>query len=244
MNVVTAMLTNQAYGFPSRGDRRRRQPTILACLHQTANTATAMQERNYANRAHSGGPSATAYIDKDGTIVRAIDPAKYAAWSQGALRKPRLVIPTIAAAVRQPAVNMNEWVRESIECCGRGAEPFSSAQFEAVAQLIAAAAKATGKPINRSTVVCHSDIDSVNRPSDPWPAATREARVARIIKRANAILHPAPAIVTVTVAVGDTLSEIAEHHGLTLAKLLAFPENAKYRANPGLIYAGNVVRVK
>jgi hypothetical protein len=48
--------------------------TILACLHQTANTATAMQERNDANRAHSIGPSATAYIDRDGSIVRAILP--------------------------------------------------------------------------------------------------------------------------------------------------------------------------
>ena len=75
-------------------------PTILACLHQTANAkATAMQERNYANRAGSAGPSATAYIDRDGTIVRAIDPTKYAAWSQGDVAHPNTKIPTIAAAV-------------------------------------------------------------------------------------------------------------------------------------------------
>jgi Tfp pilus assembly protein FimV len=43
---------------------------------------------------------------------------------------------------------------------------------------------------------------------------------------------------------GDTLSEIAGAHRLTLAVLLAFPENAKYRANPGLIHPGDVVRVK
>ena len=37
-------------------------------LHQTANaTATAIQERIYANRTGSAGPSATAYIDRDGT---------------------------------------------------------------------------------------------------------------------------------------------------------------------------------
>ena len=84
MNVVTALLTNGAYGYPTRGARRRRKPTILACLHQTANaTATAIQERTYANRASSCGPSATAYIDRDGSIIRAIDPVKYAAWSQG-----------------------------------------------------------------------------------------------------------------------------------------------------------------
>jgi hypothetical protein len=50
--AISALLTNKAYGYPTRGARRRRKPTILACLHQTADaTATAIQERNYANRA-------------------------------------------------------------------------------------------------------------------------------------------------------------------------------------------------
>jgi hypothetical protein len=31
---------------------------------------------------------------------------------------------------------------------------------------------------------------------------------------------------------------------LTLKALLAFTQNAKYRANPGLIHAGDIVRVK
>ena len=89
MSTVTALLTNKAYGYPTRGARRRRKPTILACLHQTANAhATARQERDYANRAGSPGPSATAYGDRDGTVVRAIDPAKYAAWSQGDVASP------------------------------------------------------------------------------------------------------------------------------------------------------------
>ena len=139
-------------------------------------------------------------------------------------------------------VNMNEWVHESIECSGAGPEPFTDAQFESVAQLVAAASRALGIPINRSTVVVHADINSVSRRSDPWPPATREARVKRVIARANAILRPP--IVTVTVRSGDTLSAIASAHGLTLAALLAFAENAKYRANPGLIHPGDIVRVK
>jgi hypothetical protein len=53
-----------------------------------------------------------------------------------------------------------------------------------------------------------------------------------------------PPIVTVTVEAGDTLSEIAAAHGLTFKALLAFPENAKYRANPGLMHRGDIVRVK
>ncbi len=204
MSTVTALLTNKAYGYPTRGARRRRKPTILACLHQTADAkATAMQERNYANRPGSFGPSATAYIDRDGTIVRAINPAKYAAWSQGDVAHPNTKLPTIAAAVAS-GVNMNECVHESIECSGSGTEPFTDAQFESVAQLVAVASRALGIPINRSTVVVHADINSVSRRSDPWPPATREARVKRVITRANALLWPP--VVTVAVKTGDIVS--------------------------------------
>jgi LysM repeat protein len=242
VSTVTALLTNRAYGYLTRGARRRRKPTILACLHQTANaTATAIQERTYANRVGSWGPSATAYVDRDGTIVRAIDPVKYAAWSQGDVASPNMKLPTIADAVAS-GVNVNEWVHESIECSGAGTEPFTDAQFESVAQLVVAAHRATGLPINRSTVVVHADINSVSRRSDPWPPATREARVKRVIARANAILRPP--VVTVTVKAGDSLGAIADLHGLTLKALLAFPENAKYRARPGLIHPGDIVRVK
>jgi len=202
VKTVTALLTNKAYGYPTRGARRRRKPTILACLHQTANAkAMAIQERTYANRAGSFGPSATAYVDRDGTIVRAIDPAKYATWSQGDVAHPNTNLPTIAAAVAS-GVNMNEWVHESIECSGAGTEPFTDAQFESVAQLVAAASRALGIPINRSTVVVHADINSVSRRSDPWPPATREARVKRVISRANAILRQP--IVTATVPTGGS----------------------------------------
>ena len=242
MTAITALLTNKAYGYPTRGARRRRKPTILACLHQTSNaTATAIGERSYANLAGSGGPSATADVDRDGTIIRAIDPVAYAAWSQGDVATPNTKIPTVAAAVAS-GVNMNECVHESIECSGSGTEPYTDAQFESVAGLVAAGSHALGLPINRSTVVVHADIDGVSPRSDPWPPTTREARVKRVIDRANAILRPP--IVTVTVKSGDTLGAIASSHGLRLAALLAFSENAKYRANPGLIHPGDIVRVK
>jgi N-acetylmuramoyl-L-alanine amidase len=71
-----------------------------------------------------------------------------------------------------------------------GTEPLTDAQFEAVAHLVAAASKALAIPVSRSTVVVHADINSVSRRSDPWPPATREARVKRVIARANAILRP------------------------------------------------------
>ena len=49
-------------------------------------------------------------------------------------------------------------------------------------------------------MVVHADINSVSRRSDPWPPATREARVKRVISRANAILRSP--IVTVTKKTG------------------------------------------
>jgi hypothetical protein len=42
----------------------------------------------------------------------------------------------------------------------------------------------------------------------------------------------------------STLSGIAKKYNLTLSKLLAFSENAKYRSNPNLIHVGDKVRVK
>ncbi len=139
-------------------------------------------------------------------------------------------------------VNFNELVFESIEVCGAGTQPFTTAQFEAVAQLVAAAHRATGLPIDRAHVLAHADVNSVSRGSDPWPTSTRETYMARIIARANAILRPP--IVTVTVKAGDTLSGIAKAHALNLAALLAFAENTRYRATPRLIHPGDVVRVK
>ncbi|MBI2776805.1 MAG: LysM peptidoglycan-binding domain-containing protein [Chloroflexi bacterium] len=103
-------------------------------------------------------------------------------------------------------------------------------------------AKASGLPINRATVHGHSDLNSVSRASCPCPKASREAFLGDVIARANAILRPP--LVTVTVKAGDSLSAIASAHNLTLKALLAFPENAKYRANPGLIHPGDIVRVK
>jgi LysM repeat protein len=75
----------------------------------------------------------------------------------------------------------------------------------------------------------------------------RRAFLGDVIARANAILKPPapkPTTSTVTVKAGDTLGAIAAAHKLTLRALLAFPQNAKYRPNPGLIHPGDRVRVK
>jgi hypothetical protein len=44
VNPITALLTDKAYGHPTRGVRRRRTRTVVVCLHQTVNAKeTAMQ---------------------------------------------------------------------------------------------------------------------------------------------------------------------------------------------------------
>ena len=254
MSTVTAHLTNKAYGFPTRGASRRVKAPILACIHITGNRRTAANpdrhqaardERNYANRAGSNGPSAHYYVARDGWATEAIDPARYAAWSNGDVASPNTANTGVAKvlALRAKGYNANEAYWLEIECVGYGSTyPITKAQKQFCAAQIAAMAKATGLPVNRATVHGHSDLNSVNRASCPCPKASREAFLGEVIARANAILHPP--ITTVTVKAGDTLSEIAAAHKLTLKALLALPENAKYRANPGLIHPGDIVRVK
>lgn len=102
MTTITALLTNKAYGFPTRGAQRRIKAPILACIHITGNRRTAADpdrhqaardERNYANRAGSNGPSAHYYVARDGWAIEAIDPAKYAAWSNGDVASPNTPTP-------------------------------------------------------------------------------------------------------------------------------------------------------
>jgi LysM repeat protein len=146
-------------------------------------------------------------------------------------------------ALRAKGYNPNEAYWLEFECVGYGSTyPITKAQRQSCAARIAAMAKATGLPVNRATVHGHSDLNSVNRASCPCPKAGRETFLADVIARANAILRPP--ITTVVVEPGDTLSGIAATHKLTLKALPAFPENAKYRANPGLIHPGDIIRVK
>jgi hypothetical protein len=119
---TVAYLTNRAYGYP-QGAVRRVEPIALACLHITANPAnppaTARQERDYANRAGSAGPSAHLYVDPKGGGVWAIDPAKYAAWSNGDVRSPRTAVPGVedVLAFRARGYNANEAYTETRREC-------------------------------------------------------------------------------------------------------------------------------
>jgi hypothetical protein len=187
MTDSTVLLTNQAFGYP-RGQRRRVDPIALVCAHITANPrtppATAIQERNYADRAGSNGPSAHGYMDRDGSVVWAID-TRYAAWSNGVLRSPKAVAKPIVDFVGQ-GYNANEAYHLEVEMCGRDPDyTVTVEQTDRLAHLIAEAAIETGLPIDRSTVHLHSDLDTVNRPNCPIPAKAAEAWVAGVIERAK-----------------------------------------------------------
>ena len=193
--MTVDLLTNTAYGYP-RGASRRVKPKLLACVHITGNPNEpadehAQAERNYANRPDSQGPSAHDYINRDGSLVHAIE-TDYAAWSNGKLDAPNTALPLVQTVLSMVAdgYNPNEAYVREVECCGRGAYPVTEAQLETVAQLIAADSIEWGIPISRETVGTHADLDSVNRRSCAFPASVREERLARLIERAQEIAEP------------------------------------------------------
>jgi hypothetical protein len=205
MTITPSPLTNGAC-WP-----RELKPTVLLCAHITANMASAANQVHYANRPGSGGPSAHDYLDVDGSGLEALDPAKFAAWSNGDVQAPNLTIPTVKAAV-VAHVNPNKIVWREVECVGDGAHPLTGAQLEQLAQFVAADAKATGLPINRSTVTTHADWNSVTRNNCAFPPSVREQRLASIIARAIAILHPAapapkPASWRIHIPAGSTVQQ-------------------------------------
>lgn len=96
MNTEIVRLTNDAYGYPTRGAKRRITPRRLMCLHITGNKnnlgpTAARNERNYANRTGSTGPSAHDYIDRNGDRIAAVNAANYAAWSNGDVTDPNQI---------------------------------------------------------------------------------------------------------------------------------------------------------
>lgn len=201
MEIEVRHLTNNAYGFPTRGAARRVAPVALACIHITANPNTArnpnlheaaLDERNYANRAGSTGPSAHYYVARDGWAVEAVDPVRFAAWSNGDVKDPNTANPGIQAVLAlrasMPDGNANEGYVLEIENVGyRPGYPITEAQKQACAGLIARESKRTGLPINRTTVHGHWEINGVDRVGCPSTAANHESFLYDIVNRANAL---------------------------------------------------------
>jgi hypothetical protein len=192
------LLTNNAfgnYGDRPRGAERRIKPSLLMCIHitdgdeTTANIHTHnVNERNYANRAGSDGPSAHDYIAQDGSVVHAINADKFAAWSNGDLMSPDTGLQLVKTIVAS-GHNANELFYREVECCGNRSRglPVNDAQLETVAQMIARDSITTGIPISRATVGTHADINSVTRSGCAFAPVSREAKLAGVIARARVI---------------------------------------------------------
>jgi hypothetical protein len=197
--IVRKPFTNRAFGFP-RGQKRRVKPVALACIHITGNRNTsemdeadagsgARAEWSFANRKDSPGPSAHLYVARDGSALEAINPTRFAAWSNGDINEPDVDNPGIARVLRfrNKGFNANEAYWEEIECVGAGKFPLTRFQVETVARRIAHRSQLSGLPINRNTVHGHWQINGVNRQNCPAPRKVHGARLQMIIERAQAI---------------------------------------------------------
>ena len=220
MAVVSKPFTNGAYGFP-RVKPRRIKPIALACIHITGNRntaamtdlhAAAMAERNYANRPRGFdtstpdyGPTAHDYDARDGWTVRALDPLKYAAWSNGDVSAPNTANAGIqrVLAMRAKGYNANEayWL-ESEEVGYGSLFAITTKQRESIAARIAAIAKIVSMAASRETIHGHWEINGINRRNCPAAYDTRETFLRDIVARVNRILDGAEmtqrAITTIT----------------------------------------------
>lgn len=206
-------LENGAFGYP-RGQKRRRKPTAIACLHISGNKRTAKMPAGIGpgsgTRAEvaymalpgsPGGNSAHSYIARNGDMLDCIPWRDYAAWNNGALLRPNLKVAGVRVIKvqndRVPGYNPNEAFWWEVEGTGYpGSFPLTPEQRETMARRIARISIEKRMPINRNTVLMHSDLDGVNRRNCPFSAGSAEKQLAALIKRANevkrSILSPVP----------------------------------------------------
>ncbi len=179
------------YGGNPNGSPRRIRPMLLACIHVTDNTATAQQERDNVNRpANSTLRSAHDYVNQDGSVVAAINPVRFCAWSNGDIKSPNTALALVKTVLTERAkgFNPNELFAREIECVGKPSTlPITREQEETLAQLIAQDSIYWAIPISRATVGTHADINSETRSRCAWVPASREPALKRIMLRANAI---------------------------------------------------------
>lgn len=232
--LVSKPLTNTAYGFP-RGATRRLKPKVLACIHITDNPNNqgpnaATNERDYANRAGSNGPSAHIYLNRDGSGVIAIDPMQFAAWSNGDLNKPNLANKGAAYLASLPASghNANEGCVLEIENVGYDAiaGQITTEQMDTMARLLAKYSNLSGIHIGRDTVIPHSYVDSVNRPNCAWLSAIRETRLNQLVAEALTYQKAAATVQSFTLLPGPSGSIVVNgdnHAYLRLADNVLHP---------------------
>jgi hypothetical protein len=198
--IVHRTLSNPNYGYPYAGDERRIKPTILMVAHIFAVEDTAAmpvgidpgtgtyQEYTAISKPSYTRNSAHDYIARNGEVIEVIDPAVYAAWSNGGLDHPDRSIPTIDHIASQSSYNPNEFCYREVEDTGYPVTyEVTDEQKETIAYFVAVDSIATGLDIDRTTVTTHADFDSVNRARCAFPPTAREEALAGIIERAREI---------------------------------------------------------
>lgn len=258
MGIVVDHWDNDRYGFPD-GKKRRVDPVALACIHITGNrntasnpdaNAAARDEWDFAKRA--APPSAHYYVARDGTAIEAINPEKFAAWSNGDVMNPNRDNRGVERVLElAEAHNANEAYWLEFECVGFGSRHrINGKQKQAVAEIIADHAKRTGMPINRNTVHGHADINSVTRASCPASAGRREAFLADVITRAKAVLNPddkpePPKGEPMVIVTDDTPVEIDVKLGAIITDLngvrIADVESTAFRPSPFAIEGARAI---
>lgn len=196
-------LSNRAYGFP-RGERRRRKPTVIACVHITGNRNTARMPEGIgsgsgtraevaymARPGNPGGNSAHSYAARNGDMLDCIPWDTYAAWNNGALRRPNTALASVRRIVANEKrlgsrYNPNEEFWWEVEATGYpGSFPLTKAQLDTIAQRIARISIAKGIAISRNTVLLHADLDGVNRLNCPFSAKSREKQAKALVALAK-----------------------------------------------------------
>lgn len=180
-------------GFPTRGAPRRIIPTIHGVIHITGNSnlPSALAEVKFSARVGSGASFPFA-VNRNGTVVQAFDPFRFAPWTNGDLNNPDMSNPHIAQLVRQ-GINANEACLVTMENVGfEPGNPLTEAQIETDASILAWAARVvSAKRIELDVVIGHRMINSVTR----WNCPTRGdlgALRRRVVQRVNELLEAIP----------------------------------------------------
>lgn len=206
---------NPNYGYPYVGSARRHATPVIGVSHITGNyrLPSALAEVKYASRVGSGA-SFHFCVNRNGTVVQAIDPFLFASWTNGDINRPDTSNPYIAKMVGSP-YNPNEWTLVCIENVGfenadGSPAPLTDAQVETNAQIYAWAAKKQGlSSVHIDRVIGHRMINTVTR----WHCPAYSDLLAlrkRIQSRANEILAAAEAPAEDPKVIADLEAQLRE----------------------------------
>ena len=157
--------------------RQRRDGIVL---HTAASSADGYAHWRYWNRDANAAASATFYVDWDGTITQYM-PIEHISWASA----------------------MGNWRTCSVETQGQGADAWTDAQVESLAQIIAWASSVEGWPLRLMASTSRSERGvgwhSIAYGGERWnphahdcPGPRRVAQIPTVLARARAIAGGAP----------------------------------------------------